>query len=143
MAENKLKDEIKYKPENKPSKDKAKYHCRHLTDKEIERIKSNCLNDKDEKFEIYDRNKLKQCLKSIILCGIINIEGYNTKDIDYEDKILNFLLLNKRLLDIDIWQGDRYFYSGSNEINFALSNIIVPGYEETQVVQDVQEDLKK
>ena len=77
MAENNLKNDIKCTPKSTmPSKDKAKYHCRHLTDKEIERIKSNCLNDKDEKFEIYDRNKLKQCLKSIILCGIINIEGY-------------------------------------------------------------------
>ena len=68
MAENNLKNDIKCTPKiTMPSKDKTKkYHCRHLTDEEIERIKKNCFKFESGILEVYDSEQLKECLRSLI-----------------------------------------------------------------------------
>ena len=145
MAENEFKKGVKYTPKNiKPSNDKAKQLCRHLTDKEINMIKTNCFMDKNENLETYDSNMIKIALKSIILAGIININGYDAKDLTspqteelVKDEIERWFSINKEFLNIRIgYSSDGVFYTTANEFNAKLSNLIVPGYEEQQVVKE-------
>ena len=144
MAENEFKNGIKYTPDTEPSKDKAKQYCRHLTDEEIERIKKNCLKNKKGDLETYYSDMIKECLKSIILAGIINTKGYDDKDLtsqqteeSVKDEINSWFSINEEFLNIRIWySSDGFFYTTANEFNANLSNLIVPGYEEQQVVKE-------
>ena len=145
MAENEFKEGVKYTPKNtEPSKDKAKQHCRHLTDKEIEKIKKNCFVDKKGDLEGYYSDMIKIGLKSIILAGIININGYDAKDLTspqtaklVKDEIEGWFSINDEFLNIRIWySSDGVVYTTANEFNANLSNLIVPGYEEQQVVKE-------
>lgn len=152
MSDNSFKDKMKFNLKKTiPSKDKAKIHCRHLTDEEIERIKRICLKNKEMSIELecYYCDALKKCLKSIIFAGIINIKGYDVKDLisqqteeSVKDEIEGWFSINEEYLNIKIWNSDNgLFYSVPNEIDRALSSLLVPGYEKEQDI--TKEDTQK
>ena len=144
MAENEFKEGMKYTPKNtEPSKDKEKHHCRHLTDKEIKRIKEYC--KMDNSLEIYSMEKLKTILRSIIVMEIINAEGYDASDLksvetkkNVEDRIKSWFNLNEQFFNIKA----RFFQltgkddRGTINLDSILPLLIVPGYEEQQVVKE-------
>ena len=151
MAENEFKEGVKYTPKStKPSKDKAKQHCKNLTDEEIERIKSYSIEDGSEKIKTYNWRKMKNILRSIILKSIMNIEGYDAVDLVSEDKmhlvegkIKSWLNLNERcfhLTDLYSFQSDSSADRLTYYIDTILPLLIVPGYEEQQ---EVKEDSQK